>query len=884
MVIRVADENYNLNTLKFKKVVMDAIAQKNTALLLSVEKQLFKSKAKKAIEIKELIYEALEEAGVDEDGEASFQSLYAYLINDMAQYDGNIDHLTWYSALVLNMFVHVATFTPHEGHGKVQAREFAGHKSQLQYYRSQGNHPQASFFRILTKQEREDKQGIRNSRLPMNEAFLKLVEVEQPNICRDLKEMDAKTGYPKDIKKGSKKLGYVMTQIAHAGARKNNILALIQGMEQALASEPEQSAQQLQQKLTGILKPTKSIKKRKPDDCIKRINGYLKAFKKISLDTSTDSALSTHLLTYRTERVNLIKQRINDKKLKHIEVDTSSKHMTSLMLRLYPACKVEDDTYKEGVTNVLLSFFGALLNHHAQKRKMRLHTERRQSFGFLRPTLTDAGCLTLRLSLGLEPEVFNEVILESLDAFEILLEEFKFDKKEDPSVSKVFELSKEIPEVEEGENKPRTPDAHIRSVTRKDDKILLTYRQAQAYINQAALTQAPDYLSQAMKNYLDGYVYKQETLTLKASPALVNDHVQTIASPVVDLLRNTLNYALQCVEKLEPINADEPHPHFLNTYQHSLGKLFNKAQAASDLLKKINQIDATEFYQQALALSEDMLEYLISLNGLQLIRAKSKGEGVAPDPVAVLHEMELNYTKKALGIPSAHLNLYFTDSGQQAITTSLLSLLTITHGPTPYDVNADASIYLFRDSYYEVPEFLKDCKKDGLNVRTKSLQQARIVFTDVTQLEHFDCKKCNNMQALVVDMTHHPMLSKAEIKAKIEAAYAQTGLVFLVESTLKHGELGLDKYQAGKITILSDPAKKKLTREHLDPIKAVSEEAMHPLAASYLSMVNEICREKLAPEPKSKKESAAHALKQHSVFSSSTQTAAIEQTVVVSPS
>lgn len=70
-------------------------------------------------------------------------------------------------------------------------------------------------------------------------------------------------------------------------------------------------------------------------------------------------------------------------------------------------------------------------------------------------------------------------------------------------------------------------------------------------------------------------------------------------------------------------------------------------------------------------------------------------------------------------------------------------------------------------------------------------------------------------------------------------------LITLVESTLKHGQLGLDKYQIGKIITMEPPGETLLT-EAYDFFTPVSNEAIHPLTASYLSMVNAITREKIS--------------------------------------
>ena len=238
-----------------------------------------------------------------------------------------------------------------------------------------------------------------------------------------------------------------------------------------------------------------------------------------------------------------------------------------------------------------------------------------------------------------------------------------------------------------------------------------------------------------------------------------------------------------------------------------------------------------------------MLEYLISLDGLRQIRAELQQQPI--NPIDELRTTELAYATRSLQIPADRVQLFFTDSGQQAITTTLLTLSIALHGPAADGRTYDGDIYLFGNGYYEVAEFIKDCKKDKLALQIHLLQHAKIVFVDISQLDQLPLEKCRAMQALVIDTTHHPLFDNAMLRQVIDAVHQRGIWVTLVESSLKHAQLGLDKYQAGKIMIITPPGLTLSPAAH-DLFERVSRDAIHPSAASYLSMVNAICREKQA--------------------------------------
>lgn len=783
------------------------------------------------------------DALIAESGESSFQTHYAHLLVDIDSYSGNIDLLLGYVALVINMFVHIATFTPSDGHGKAQLREF-NHHSQLQYFRSQGHHVSAKLYKALTK----TLGHAQSCRLPFNEGFMKLISAADflPSLGSELKKIDYKTGY---VTTGEKVSSYVMTDIAHAGARKNNMSTLMQGLKH-LAAESS-NVLSLKLELSKILPPTKKILRLEPQICVARIRDILGRFKTIGSRPDTQirdkEALSTRLLDYRIKRVKGLQHSLNTAGLKHIVIDASRSHATFLMIRLYPGCTITDDTYKEGVTNVLLSFFGALLNHYAAQKGLKIHTERRQSFGFFRPTLTDAGGLTLRLSLGLESKAFDTVIADSLKQLDKLLEDFRFNDKTDPSVRAVFEYTKALPTEEPGKRKTRAPDTFIRNIVRKDNEMLTTYHQAKAYIDnayaQSDVTDSaqPEYLNRAMASFLDQYVCKkQKSPLLTTSHSNTQSMVELIDSPLVHLLENILTYTASCMNQFTFAEESDALLPFVHVCLHSLEKLFLASNSVQYLLTQVGSMDSGAFYCQGLALVETLLEHLIFLNKLQDVRALVQGEAI--DPIKTLHDTELAYTARALAIPKKRLHVFFADSGQQAITTTLLILSIMLHGPAANGVSYDQDIHLFAHSYYEVAAFIKDCKKAKLDLEMKSIERAKIIFIDVAQLEHINLSQCLAMKALVIDTTNYPLLDQ-QLKHIIDKVHKQGGWVVLVESCLKHGQLGLDKYQAGKMLVMAPP-KQTLAKVAIDLFERVSEEAIDPAVASYLSMVHAISRAK----------------------------------------
>ena len=512
---------------------------------------------------------------------------------------------------------------------------------------------------------------------------------------------------------------------------------------------------------------------------------------------------------------------------KNIEIEDNG-GSTCLIIKLYPGFINEYDDYKEGVTNVLLSFFGGILNHICEQRGYSLHTERRQSFGFLRPTLTDAGSLRMRLSLGLEPHQFDDIIVECLKEFNKLLSTFKFNDRSHESVKALFDTPAHLKR-----------DSYLRNIVRKDDRTLRTFRQAKAYLDRGQLKYKSDYITHSMSDFLQEYVVNQKSIdTGKAPQPSHKVAVETCSSNIVVLLKRVVDYTIRFASDIKFIEQNDSLNGFVHSFWHLLQKLFNNCDKAKSLIENLDKLESTHFYAKASLLIENILEYLILIDGLLTLRHQNTNSNI--DSINKLKNTEINYATSQLGMKKEQVNVFFTDSGQQAITTSLLVMSGMHHGELSDGKKIDHDVFLFDESYFEVKSFMEDI---DFSLRCKTKHNAKILFIDFTKLNNLIFDEFKSLKTIIIDITHFPSLDNDLLKKVIVEAHKKDIWVVLVESNLKHKQLGIDKYQSGQIMTLA-PRNKFLPPSAKDEFQTISDYAMHPAIASYFNIVNEICEEK----------------------------------------
>lgn len=137
---------------------------------------------------------------------------------------------------------------------------------------------------------------------------------------------------------------------------------------------------------------------------------------------------------------------------------------------------------------------------------------------------------------------------------------------------------------------------------------------------------------------------------------------------------------------------------------------------------------------------------------------------------------------------------------------------------------SDRRVFLFKDSYYELNLFFK--KLD--TIQTLKNELAKIVFIDVVQLAKLKLKEFKNLESVIIDITNQPNMNNKILIDMIKLLHQNNIFVTLVASALKHDQLGLDKYQSGRIVML--PSKDRYLSEDLkEALQKISNDAMHPL-------------------------------------------------------
>lgn len=204
--------------------------------------------------------------------------------------------------------------------------------------------------------------------------------------------------------------------------------------------------------------------------------------------------------------------------------------------------------------------------------------------------------------------------------------------------------------------------------------------------------------------------------------------------------------------------------------------------------------------------------------------------------VETLRQTELTYCRNTLKIPQGNpIHYFFADSGQQAIN---VPLMVFGH---QYKISDDdnGSIHLFKQPYFEVSAFLKDNKKDKTPGMAKNLSAAKVVLVDSSQSSGFKVDDFANMKICIIDLTHDPLMLDSDLSPLVKVLLAKKITLVLASSMLKHEQLGLDKYQAGKFFVITPP-NRGLAKDTVDSFSGVSQAAANPYSALAFNLFNDI--------------------------------------------
>jgi hypothetical protein len=761
-------------------------------------------------------------------GQDSFLQMLEALCYDLDDFESKEDYLAWYMAVIFNFNAHLSAYTPITGFGKAQKREM---EHPLLYARSQGKHVFGLFYKLLTSANLTAQ-----CLLPKNEPAYKIFRTQfnHREFTKTLGAYNAK-GFVASAKK-PEKASYFALNFAYSGLRQNLYRTTVEGIQYSLATQTAdnlvRSTNQILHADTLTQKPIIKLNKEKIQERIKYAHDLIEVLREKMDKKPFYADVYKELTHYRRQNALAIQEAALKLNLKNLKI-VYDRNTNTLDISFYPGKVIEDSAnYTEGVTNVIINFFIGLLNHKLNKDEIQVQAQRRQSFAFNRVSITDTTSMCMRVSLGYEPPAFINTFVSSLGTLDRLLTEYNFLDKTTPKLAQGFEAY-EKPRTKAGKTaKTGNRYLNVMRSTKKQIKSIATAESALASVD----TQH-NYESIAFDQYIQALVSfnltKFEGKLIPVKQSKNNDTLSPNTNVVIGLLTNVLKVALQRADAARAISADHPLAH---SYQLTLTKLTKACFKANSLRKRHTEFSASHVYAKTLLLVEDMLEYLVALDTLKLMHEKTANNHQLANQLANLERVN---TAHALQQPAENMNVFFTDSGQQALTVSLLALNT--QGKTN-------SIYAYGKCYYELLNNLKD--NMGLSLLTKP-NAAEFVYVDIREIDILarDIKNLKCARTVTIDITHNPCLADNGMKDIVDRLLKRNITVVIAGSMLKHEQLGLDKFQNGKLIVLSPP-KQALEKNIKEELQSISNEAMHPVAASFFLMVNDICRDKLAPQVK----------------------------------
>lgn len=762
-------------------------------------------------------------------GEENFQDIASYALFDLfrnsvfRQYcHENLSIELLFIVAALSAFSHTASHYPAQGYGKASKLEI---QHPGRYFRSENDHPlinEVSRFTKVTKakERRNFCYGTQNEALIQ----LMIAQLEcQPTstkkeelIQAQLEAIDSSGRLEGDT------LGTgVGPLLSHAGTRANNITQYLS----ILKTFSELSEENVAQLFPNTSIPDEHISKKVLAKDIEKLHLSFKSFGAGFPGELTEN-LPEKMAAARTKQVqNIIKA---SKKLTNIETVMLAES-NCLVIKLFPA--FQDDNartsvnFQEGLTNMLVGFFGGLINYNAHVAGLHILVQRRQSFGFLRSTITDRDNLEIRLSLGLEPEVFEQIVIDSLSQFDKILTKYDFIDPENSSKSnkKIVEAVLQSCERKRSVNSQDAGNYLLNAMRTPDDR-WIALLVAQKYLDSEKTVEAAfdQYLQKFILDRVDhkkitthedhkqikpfGYTVKQK-VDVELDECLDEGELQQIKNRNIlfKLFQNLIQVVLGYINNLTEI----PN---LYICHHLLTKILHACQKGMYILGSLNKFELTHLYAKANLCIESLIEYFTFF---RLIIEKESA-------VDHLVSEEKSSIGVSLGLTPDKFHVTYHDNCQQAIAKNIMML----HEQFKTTKSGrNIQIFLSEKSYYEVSKYCEDMTISRVKLKDTSL--AFIDITDIDALEE-QILSVKKLQGIIIDITHNSTrLMLNRLASLIEKLHKKNILIVLSCSTLKHEEIGQDKYQSGKNIII--PAQgMQLQDSYLES----SEGAMNPILAS----------------------------------------------------
>lgn len=780
----------------------------------------------------------------DMDGELAFKTLASWLFLDLSSNHAVSPALLNFVVTTASLYLHNSSYAPMVGYGKVQEREKA---QMLKYYRSQDNTPARIFYNKVLNTSR----GSRKSYLLQNQKVRQLYEDCIPEeIFKNIFYHVDEYGYKKKESK-VKNFGLLL---AYSGLRLNNYDVMRIALETYCQ---DQNATELADVLSKIplfkvfssSKLPKEIKQLSLGTIKNRIGAMQKFYANKNANQIKFTNLQSLMMEERTTVIRRIVKGLP--KLKSILVSHPSQS-TVLHIKLYPNFNdsIRDSrNYCEGITNTIIGFFGGLINYLSRSQGYYYRCERRQSFGFLQTTITDINSMEFRLSLGLEPVEFADVIIKSLVELDQLLLDYDLTQGKKSRI-KIVKACFQTCEKSQGENPSDRTGNYFLASMRSDQNKWLSLRVAQNCLEETDDQRDSHIITAAFERYLQDFILGENQCNAEiedTAPRGVKYSKGTVKteSVIFKLLQNLLIYTEEMLSKPVVTQFSAVYDNLLRSYWHILWQLSKYYHRGLGILNNADKSSLSLLFIQACSTIESLLEYHNALQTLLYVDSLLNQQ--QDKNIHLLKETYTSYLKNQFHLRDDQVAIYHTDNGQQANNVAMLIINQqvlnniYRHNHSGHCIKIaipDETIYVDDNCYYETALFLKQI----LLSRNYNKSSAFIYFLDITSLNDFEIKKFPKLKALIIDITHQGGLKNPELNRIVESLLNQGIYVLFTESLLKHGELGLDKYQVGRISLLQ-PKGLPLDRELLADLQEIEQQALPIPVARFLNLTLDIFNE-----------------------------------------
>ena len=423
-------------------------------------------------------------------------------------------------------------------------------------------------------------------------------------------------------------------------------------------------------------------------------------------------------------------------------------------------------------------FFCALLNNQSKLMGSHIHTTLRDSYGFLRPTLTPCG-RSFRLSMGLQPTSYARIVGVALIKLDLVLEKLARNQRyelKSPTYFKRLMLSKTT------QNETIFDANNMYSIVFLCEHLLNKCNEINAFM----------LLQQQIKS--ENVIPYSTYYKCNLYSAYKNNETPE-ETPLVDIMLHIQGYIDQSIRERIDIIDNAKLPVTLN---YILAQIYIDYMRLNFLLQKKDDMGTSYFYRKSVEVIEKTLEDLSIFNTIYYYSNKvTKVQNVT-------YEVVNDKIMKAC---------FFMDWGQQATFSSII-------WGKRFFASKNYKLYMDESSYYQsvifnhlinFPNTSKICDNSIATIyyldpyptlisvnsninfkRRNTLEKLSEIFNDSQ----------NSLAIVILDISSTPLWVQKELLEAWESGKNKNvkSLIF-INSGNKNSQMGLDKYQFGQINI-----------------------------------------------------------------------------------